>query len=47
MRHIRKELIPVSTSSWEKGKLVHIFCTVGLKKLKSMAAPSTSLIAKI
>ena len=38
MRHIREELILVSSSSWQKRKLEHIFLAVGLKKLKSMAA---------
>ena len=33
------EQIPVSSSSWEKGKLEHIFLTVRFKKLKPMAAP--------
>ena len=39
MRHIREELILVSSSSWKKKrKLEHIFLAVALKKLKSMAA---------
>ena len=41
MRHIGEELITVSSSSLEKGKLEHIFLTVRFKKLKSMAALST------
>ena len=41
MRHIGEELITVSSSSREKGKLEHIFLTVRFKKLKSMAALST------
>ena len=32
------EQIPVPSSSWEKGKLDHIFFTVRFKKLKPMAA---------
>lgn len=47
MRRIREELIPVSSSPWEKKKLEHIFQTVRLKKLKPVATPRTGLIAKI
>lgn len=47
MRHNREELIPVSSSPWEKRKLEHIFLTVRLKKFKPVATPRTGLIAKI
>ena len=37
-------LVPVSSSSWEKGKFEHVFLTVSFKKLKPMATPDTGLI---
>ena len=37
-RHIGEELIPVSSSSWEKGKLGHICLTMG-NMISSFAIP--------
>ena len=47
IRHIREELIPLSSSSWGKRKFENVFLTVRFKKLKPMAIPGTGLFTEI